>query len=148
MFGGRDRLRRARTLARLTVRAFALAVLTIGGAVGGTLGAEPAKPEYLPYTAFTSDDSAGHIALKQAYNDAVLRYNQALYDYHVTLERHDQLVEIHNGSSDPVERQRAREQATPLRARLTVLRREVISRAGAVDLAVSRAAGGGVTINR
>jgi len=115
-------------------------------AVGGGLDAEPAKPQYLPYAAFTAEDTAERIGLKQAYNDAVLRYNDGLYDYHVTLGKHDQLVELYNGSTDPVERQKARDQAAPLRAKLATLRGEVTSRAAAVDQAARRAAAAGVSI--
>ena len=117
------------------------ATLIAGGA---TCAAEGTKPQYLPYVAFTPDDTAQRIALKEAYNQAVRRYNETLYDYHVTLERHDQAVERHNTSTDPAERQKAREEAAPLRARLATLRGEVSARAAAVDQAASRAAAGGV----
>lgn len=115
---------------------------------GGPLDAAPAKPEYLPYAEFTTADTPPQITVKQAYNEAVLRYNQALYDYHVLLEKHDQLVELYNGSSNPSERQKARDEATPLRAQLAAQRREVTNRAAAVDQAARRAGAAGVSITR
>lgn len=115
----------------------------------GAIADEPAKPRYLPYLEFAADDAAPSVALKQAYNDAVKRYNEALYDYHVTLERHNQLVDFASGpGASPAERQKAREEAAPLRARLDALRRDVLTRAAAVDAAARRAAAGGVTVTR
>ena len=49
-------MKRAPALNRLAVGALAGAALTIGGTVGPTLDAGPAKPEYLPYVEFTADD--------------------------------------------------------------------------------------------
>jgi hypothetical protein len=113
-----------------------------------TAGAQPAKPNYLPYADFASDDSPPALGLKRAYNEAVQRYNQSLYDYHVTLEKHDQLVDMHNRSTDTAERKRTREEGDVLRTRLTALRRDVTTRAAAVDEAARRAVASGVTLPR
>jgi hypothetical protein len=139
----------AGSLARLAAALLVAALLlALGGADRPAAGAGPAKPEYLPYAPFGPDDPPAHVTLKRAYNDAVLRYNQALYDYHVTLEKHDHLVEIYNASTSAAERQKAREEAAPLLTRLTTLRREVLARAAAVDQAARQAAAGGVPIKR
>jgi outer membrane murein-binding lipoprotein Lpp len=106
------------------------------------------NPRYLPYAEFASADSAPQVAAKQAYNAAVERYNKAVYDYCVTWNRHSQLVDFYNGSSSPAERDRARSEAGPLRARLEILRREVATLASAVDQARHRAAQAGATIVR
>jgi hypothetical protein len=116
--------------------------------LAATAGAQPAKPNYLPYADFVSKDTPQTVGLKRAYNEAVQRYNQSLYDYHVTLEKHDQLVDAHNRSTDGAERKRTREDAEALRARLTALRRDVTTRAAAVDEAGRRAVAGGVTLPR
>jgi hypothetical protein len=121
-----------------------LAALLLSLAV--TAGAQPAKPKYLPYVEFAADDSPQAVGLKRGYNDAVQRYNQALYDYHVTLDRHDRLVEQYNASADPAQKRKARDEAETLRTRLAALRRDVLARAAAVDEAARRAAAGGVTI--
>jgi hypothetical protein len=117
-------------------------------ALAATAGAEPAKPSYLPYAEFAGNDTPQAVGLKRAYNDAIQRYNQSLYDYHVTLEKHDQLVDAHNRSTDSAERKKARDDAEALRARLTALRRDITTRAAAVDEAGRRAVAGGVTLPR
>ena len=129
--------------------------LLVGLAVGlaaltGPVAAaqEPQRPQYLPYTEFASDDAASHLAAKQAYNDAVERYNRALYEYHVILGQHDQLVELHNHAGTPAEQDKARADAAPLRAKLQTLRRDVTTLAAAVDQARRRAAQAGVTLTR
>jgi hypothetical protein len=116
--------------------------------LAATAGAQPAKPNYLPYVDFTSQDTPQAVGLKRSYNEAVQRYNQSLYDYHLTLEKHDQLVDVYNHSTDAAERKRTRDEAEALRARLTALRRDVTTRASAVDEAAHRAVGGGVTLPR
>lgn len=115
-------------------------------AVAPGLTAQSVKPSYKPYVEFGTEDSGERVAAKRAYNEAAQRYNQALYEYHVTLERHDRLVETHNDpAADPAEKKRARDQAQALRPRLTELRREVTTRAAAVDQAGRRAAAVGVS---
>jgi hypothetical protein len=131
-----------RSAGRLVGLAVALAAVTGHVAVGQ----EPRRPLYLPYAAFAPDDTGSHLSAKQAYNDAVERYNKALYDYHVTLGRHDQLVEVHRRAGTPAEQEKARAAATPLRARLETLSRDVTSLAAAVDQARRRAAQAGVTL--
>ncbi|MBI3457070.1 MAG: hypothetical protein HY002_14935 [Candidatus Rokubacteria bacterium] len=137
-------MRPRRAPGRCVAGAVAAALL----AVAGWVIAQPAKPNYLPYAEFRSDDTPQSVALKRGYNETVQRYNQDLYDYHVTLEAHDRLVDIHNRSTDPAERRRARQDAQALRAKLNALRGDVMTRAAAVDEAVRRAAAGGVTITR
>jgi hypothetical protein len=110
--------------------------------------AQPARPNYLPYAEFSGDDTSQAVTLKRAYNDAVQRYNQGLYDYHLTLERHDRLVDLHNKTTDPAEQKKAREEATALRTKLGGLRRDVTAMARTVDEAWTRAAAGGVPIRR
>jgi hypothetical protein len=110
--------------------------------------AQPNRPTYLPYAEFANEDTSEVVTLKRGYNDAVQRYNQGLYDYHVTLEKHDRLVEIHNRSIDPAEQKKAREEAQGLRTRLGVLKRDVTAMAKAVDEAWARAAARGVSIKR
>jgi N12 class adenine-specific DNA methylase len=111
-------------------------------------GAQPPKPGYLPYAEFAAADPAQAVGLKRAYNEAIQRYNQSIYDYHVTLEKHDLLVDAHNRSTDTAERKKTREEAETLRARLTALRRDVTTRAAAVDEAARRAVAAGVTLPR
>lgn len=132
-----------RTSARLLAAAAVAGCLLAGGARAQP---QPTKPEYLPYVKFSPADTPQQVSLKHAYNEAVQRYNQARYDYLVTLERHNRLVDVHNTSTDPTEKKRAREEAQPLRAKLEDLRRSVTVRAGAVDQAARRAAAGGVSI--
>jgi hypothetical protein len=125
-----------------------LACLAIG--VVTLAGAQTApRPQYLPFAEFTSDDVPSHVAAKQAYNDAVERYNKAIYEYHVTLGQHDQLVDLANRPGTPTEQQtKARADAAPLRAKLQTLRGEVASLAAAVDDAKRRASQAGVTLTR
>ena len=122
------------------------------GAVAGAAAQTPTpnapRPEYLPFAEFGSDDVAAHVAAKQAYNDAVEKYNKALYDYHVTLGQINQLADVHNGSGTLAEREKARTDAAPLRTKLQTLRKDVTSLAGAVDQARRRASQAGVTITR
>ena len=116
--------------------------------LAATAGAQPAKPNYLPYVDFTSQDTPQAVGLKRSYNEAVQRYNQSLYDYHVTLEKHDQLVDVYNRSTDTAERKKTRDEAEGLRTRLTAIRRDVTLRAAGVDDAGRRAVAGGVTLPR
>jgi hypothetical protein len=129
--------------------------LLLGLAVGvaalagpGATAQGPQRPQYLPFAEFAPDDTASHLAAKQAYNDAVERYNKALYDYYVTLGQHDQLVELHNRAGTPAEQEKARADAAPLRAKLQTLRRDVTTLAVAVDQARRRANQAGVTLTR
>jgi hypothetical protein len=126
------------------LRAAALAAVAL---LAGPAAAQTAKPDYRPYAEFRAADAPADVVLKKAYNEAVQRYNQALYDYHVTLERHDQLVDLYNRSGDPAVRDRARADAAPLRARLETQRREAQGRARAVDEAARRAASSGVALD-
>jgi hypothetical protein len=137
-----------KTFVRATAAGLAAALLSAAVAVAAQQPTQTVKPSYLAYAEFKPDDTPQNVALKRAYNDAVQRYNQSLYDYHVTLEKHDRLVETYNGSIDPVERKKAREEAEGLRGRLAGLRRDVTSRAALVDEAARRAAAGGVVITR
>lgn len=130
----------------LTHRLAAVGLLVL--AATAAPAADPIQPKYLPYVEFTTEDTSERIALKKAYNDAVLAYNQALYDYLVTLERHDRLVDIHNTSSDEAERKRARDQAQGFRTRLAELRRDVSTRASLVDQVGRRAAAAGISVTR
>jgi hypothetical protein len=124
----------------------ALGLASLAGPVA--VAQEPQRPQYLPYMEFTSDDSATHLAAKQAYNNAVERYNRALYEYHVTLGQHDQLVELHNRAGTPAQQEKARADAAPLRAKLQTLRRDVTTLAAGVDQARRRATQAGVTLTR
>jgi hypothetical protein len=122
-----------------------LAVLIIGS--GAPAQGPPARiPQYLPFAEFGTDDSTLQRSAKQAYNDAVERYNKALYDYHVTLGQHDHLVDVFNRAGTPAEREKARADAAPLRAKLETLRRDVTTLAGAVDQARRTASQRGVTL--
>jgi delta 1-pyrroline-5-carboxylate dehydrogenase len=123
-----------------------LAVLTGSGAA--TQGPQAQSPQYLSFAEFAPDDSAVQRSVKQAYNDAVERYNKALYDYHVTLGQHDQLVDAYNRSGTPGEREKARADAVPLRARLQTLRNDVTALASAVDQARRKATQSGVIFTR
>lgn len=130
-------------------RVAAALVIALALEVGGSLvAAQPPRPEYLRYAEFGPDDSASQLAAKQAYNEAVERYNKALYDYYVTLERHDQLVELHNRATTPAEQQKARAEAAPLRTKLDGLRRDVTGAWSAVEQARRRAAQAGVPVTR
>lgn len=137
-------MRRARRRAGEVAAALAL----VGLALAGLACAQASRPNYLGYLDFAADDTVQAGSLKRTYNDAVHRYNQSLYDYHVTLEKHDGLVDLYNRSIDPGQQKTAREEATALRGKLTALRRDVTANAAAVDEAARRAAAGGVTITR
>jgi hypothetical protein len=106
------------------------------------------RPQYLPFAEFVSEDSASQVSAKQAYNDTVERYNKALYDYHVTLGQHDQLVDAGNRAGTPGEQEKARADAAPLRAKLQTLRRDVMALAASVDQARRKASQAGVTLSR
>jgi hypothetical protein len=107
------------------------------------------RPQYLPFAEFSADDSSAQVAAKQAYNEAVERYNKALYDYHVTLGQHDHLVDIYNRAGvSPAEQEKARAEAVLLRAKLETLRREATTLAAAVDQARRKASQVGVTLTR
>jgi hypothetical protein len=123
-----------------------LAALAGPGASAQAPSAPP--PQYLPFAEFASDDSAPQVSAKQAYNDTVERYNKALYDYHVTLGQHDQLVDAGNRAGTPAEQEKARAEAAPLRAKLQTLRRDVMALATAVDQARRKASQAGVTLTR
>jgi hypothetical protein len=145
--GGRSRLsRRPGRLGRL---AAALAVGLVLAPVGPAAAQPaPSQPKYLAYLEFAGSDPAEIVTLKRAYNDAVAKYNRALYEYWVTLERVNRLVDLHAASSDPAVKKKARDEAEPLRAKLTVLGREVRSLASGVDEAARRATSGGVPVTR
>jgi hypothetical protein len=127
-----------------------LALSALAGLVTGVGAQAPAapRPQYLPFAEFVNDDSASQISAKQAYNEVVEKYNKALYDYHVTLGQHDQLVDAGNRATTPAEREKARADAAPLRAKLATLRKDVTSLAGAVDQARRKASQAGVTLTR
>ena len=126
-----------------------VAVVGLAASVLGVpvaIPAQPTKPNYLPFAEFSPADTQAQIDVKKAYNDAAERYNRILYDYHATLEQHDRLVELYRGSSDPAERQRAKDEAAPLRAKLTSLQRDAAAAFAAVDQAARRAGAAGVSI--
>ena len=132
--------------ARLLI-GLAVGLAALAGADAAAQGSQ--RPLYLPFAEFAPDDSAPQLSAKQAYNDAVERYNKALYDYHVTLGQHDQLVDLYNRTGTPTaEQERARADAAPLRAKLQTLRRDVTTLAAAVDQARRRATQAGVTLTR
>lgn len=120
-----------------------LAVLAGSGAAAQTAP----RPQYLPFAEFAPDDVAAHVQAKQGYNDAVERYNKALYEYHVTLGQHDQLVDVHKRGT-PADQDKARADAVPLRTKLEALRKDVLGLAAAVDQARRRATQAGVTLTR
>ena len=124
-----------------------LATLAGPGAKAQAPQATP-RPQYLPFAEFASEDSAPQVSAKQAYNDTVERYNKALYDYHVTLGQHDQLVDAGNRAGTPAEQEKARADAAPLRAKLQTLRRDVMALAASVDQARRKASQAGVTLSR
>lgn len=109
---------------------------------------QAAKPDYLPYAAFGADDTPAGISIKQSYNEAVEKYNKALYEYFVTLDHHDQLVERANGTANPADLQKAKSEAGPLRSKLQALRKEIATFAQGVDQAKRRAAQAGVALTR
>jgi hypothetical protein len=127
-----------------------LALSALAGLVTGVGAQAPAapRPQYLPFAEFVNDDSASQISAKQAYNEVVEKYNKALYDYHVTLGQHDQLVDAGNRATTPAEREKARADAAPLRAKLETLRKDVTSLVGAVDQARRKASQAGVILTR
>ena len=133
----------ARALVGLLV---GLAALTGAGAGAKAQPPQAARPQYLPFAEFAPEDSTQRVSAKQAYNDAVERYNKALYDYHVTLSQHDQLVDAGNSAGTPAEQEKARVDAAPLRARLQTLRREVTALAAGVDQARRKARQAGVSL--
>ena len=118
------------------------------GAGTSAQGPQAQSPQYLPFAEFAPEDSTQRVSAKQAYNDAVERYNKALYDYHVTLSQHDQLVDAGNSAGTPAEQEKARADAAPLRAKLQTLRRDVTTLAAAVDQARRKASLAGVTLTR
>ena len=136
------------------MRRHAIALASMAAVLGvaaGTAAQAPSaapRPQYLPFAEFANDDPPAHVSAKQAYNEAVERYNKALYDYHVTLAQHDQLVDAGKRAATPAEREKARADAAPLRTKLETLRREVTGLAGAVDQAKRKAAQAGVTLTR
>lgn len=131
--------------ARLLVSVLvALAPLIGAGARAQTPPAQ--RPEYLPFAEFASGDSAAQQSAKRSYNDTVERYNKVLYDYHVTLGQLNQLVDIYNGAGTGAEREKARADAAPLRAKLEALRRDAVTLAAAVDQARRKASQAGVTL--
>jgi hypothetical protein len=110
---------------------------------------QSSAPQYLPFSEFAADDSEVQRSARQTYNDAVERYNKTLYDYHVTLGQVNQLADLYNcPTATPVERDKARADATPLRAKLDSLRRDATTFAAAVDQARRKASQTGVTFTR
>ncbi|HEY7141506.1 MAG TPA: hypothetical protein VIE44_15490 [Methylomirabilota bacterium] len=109
---------------------------------------QASAPQYLPFAEFAPGDSPPQVTAKQAYNDAVERYNKALYDYHVTLGQVNQLADAYSQAGTTAERDKARADAVPLRAKLEALRRDATSLAAAVDQARRKAAQAGVTFTR
>jgi hypothetical protein len=126
----------------------ALSTLTGLGTGAGAQAPVAPRPQYLPFVEFGNDDSASQISAKQAYNEVVEKYNRALYDYHVTLGQHDQLVDAGNRATTPAERDKARADAAPLRVKLEGLRRDVTGLAAQVDQARRKASQAGVTLTR
>jgi hypothetical protein len=111
--------------------------------------AQSPAPQYLSFSEFAADDTDVQRAARQAYNDAVERYNKTLYDYHVTLGQVNQLADTYNcPTATPSERDKARADATPLRAKLDTLRRDATTLAAAVDQARRKASLAGVTFPR
>jgi hypothetical protein len=133
---------------RLLAALLALLALAGLGTGAGAQAPSAPRPQYLPFAEFGNDDSASQTSAKQAYNEVVEKYNKALYDYHVTLGQHDQLVDAANRATAPAERDKARTDAAPLRAKLEMLRKEVTTLAGAVDQARRKASQAGVTPTR
>lgn len=125
-----------------------VALGTLVGPGAPAQGPQAQRPQYLPFADFAPDESAAQRSAKQAYNDAVEHYNKALYDYHVTLGQHDQLVDAYNRAGTVTEREKARADAAPLRSRLESLRHDVMSLAARVDQARRKASLAGVTLTR
>jgi hypothetical protein len=136
-----------RGAARLLVGGLALFSALAGSGAHAQRPQAP-RPQYLPFAEFASDDSVPQVSVKQAYNDAVERYNKALYDYHVTLGQHDQLVDLYARAGTPAEREKARADAAPLRTKLQTLRSDVTALAAQVDQARRKASQAGVTLTR
>jgi len=134
--------------------ALATGLAALGGSVARaqapqTPAAQAPAPQYLPFSEFAADDSEAQRSARQAYNDAVERYNKALYDYHVTLAQINQLADVYNSpTATVVERDKARADAVPLRAKLDSLRRDVNSLATGVDQARRKANQAGVILAR
>ena len=134
--------------ARLFV-AFATGLAALGGPVARAQAPPSPAPQYLPFSEFPADDSEAQRSARQAYNDAVDRYNKALYDYHVTLAQINQLADVHNSpTATPAERDKARADAVPLRTKLDALRRDVNGLVAGVDQARRKASQAGVTVTR
>ena len=126
-----------------------LAVLaTLVGFAAHAQGPQAQPPQYLPFSEFAADDSAAQRSARMAYNDSIERYNKALYDYHVTLGQVNQLADLHNSAGTAAEREKARADAVPVRAKLETLRRDVVALAAAVDQARRKASQAGVTLSR
>ncbi len=125
-----------------------VACALLAGAGAWAQAPQAPKPQYLPFAEFVSSDTTAQVSVKQGYNDAVERYNKGLYDYHVTLGQHDQLVDAYNKGGTPAEQEKARADAVVLRAKLETLRRDVTALAGAVDQARRKAIQAGVTLTR
>ena len=134
--------------ARLLLVGVLMGLAALIGAGTSAQGPQAQSPQYLPFAEFASDESAVQRSAKQAYNDAVERYNKALYDYHVTLGQHDQLVDVYNRAGTPAGREKARADAAPLRARLQTLSNDVTALAAAVDQTRRKASQTGVTLTR
>lgn len=147
MIGPAAGQRRPRWLPGLVV----VSVAAVGASAASGPSARPAlaqtaKPNYLSFAEFAAGDTQIQIDLKKAYNDAVERYNQTLYDYYAILEQHDHLVDVFHGSSDPDERARAKEEAAPLRTRLNTLKQDAARLYTAVDQAARRAQAAGIPV--
>ena len=136
--------------ARLAVAlALAGAFASLAGAAARAQAPQTPAPQYLPFSEFGTDDSATQRSARQTYNDAVERYNKALYDYHVTLDQINRLADVHNSpTATPAERDKARADAAPLRTKLDALRRDVNALAAGVDQARRKASQSGVTVTR
>jgi hypothetical protein len=117
----------------------------LGSSAAQAQGSQTPAPQYLPFSEFAASDSEVQRSARQAYNDAVERYNKALYDYHVTLGQLNQLVDVYNSpTATAAERDKARADAAPLRAKLDGLRRDATTLASAVDQARRKASQAGV----
>ena len=124
-------------------------LVSVAGAQSPQPQTQVPAPQYLPFSEFTTDESEAQRSARQGYNDAVERYNKTLYDYHVTLAQVNQLADLYsNPTSSPSERDKARADATPLRAKLDSLRRDATTLAAAVDQARRKASQAGVTLTR
>jgi len=134
--------------ARLLV-ALAAGLAALGASSARAQAPQTPAPQYLPFSEFAAEDSEAQRSARQGYNDAVERYNKALYDYHVTLAQINQLADVHNSpTASSAERDKARADAVPLRAKLDTLRRDVNSLATGVDQARRKANQAGVILAR